>query len=85
MVDEGVTWAEIESCVREAGAKFLEKVEFFDLYRDRSGKQIPSDKKGIAFSVHFRAPDRTLRKEEADGAQGLIIESLSKALGAVLR
>ncbi|HLA37745.1 MAG TPA: phenylalanine--tRNA ligase subunit beta [Candidatus Brocadiales bacterium] len=85
VVDEGVTWAEIESCVREAGAKFLEKVEFFDLYRDRSGKQIPSGKKGIAFSVHFRAPDRTLRKEEADGAQGLIIESLSKALGAVLR
>ncbi|HHT9155321.1 MAG TPA: phenylalanine--tRNA ligase subunit beta, partial [Candidatus Tripitaka sp. YC43] len=82
VVDEGVTWAEVESCVREAGGEFLEKVEFFDLYR---GKQVPPGKKSVAFRIHFRTPDRTLTGEEADRAQGLIIESLSKALGAVLR
>ncbi|OHB90174.1 MAG: hypothetical protein A3D89_04430 [Planctomycetes bacterium RIFCSPHIGHO2_02_FULL_52_58] len=82
VVDEGVTWTEVESCVREAGAKFLEKVEFFDLYR---GKQVPPGKKGIAFRVHFRAPDRTLTGEEADGARGVIVDGLAKRLGAVVR
>ncbi len=82
VVDEGVSWAEIESCVEGAGVEFLDRVEFFDLYR---GKQVPPGKKSIAFRIYFRAPDRTLRKEEADQAQQLIIERLSKYLGVVLR
>ncbi|HHT9120606.1 MAG TPA: phenylalanine--tRNA ligase subunit beta [Candidatus Hypogeohydataceae bacterium YC41] len=82
VVDEGVTWAQIESCVRGAGLEFLEKIEFFDLYR---GKQVPPGKKSIAFRIHFRAPDRTLRKEEADSARGIIINELTKKLGAVVR
>jgi phenylalanyl-tRNA synthetase beta chain len=82
VVDEGVTWARIESCVRAAGVGLLEKIEFFDLYR---GKQVPPGKKSIAFRLHFRAPDRTLRAEEADRGRQLIIENLSKALEAKVR
>ncbi|MDI6760197.1 MAG: phenylalanine--tRNA ligase subunit beta [Candidatus Brocadiaceae bacterium] len=82
VVDEGVTWAEIESCVRGAGAKFLEKVEFFDLYR---GKQVPPGKKSVAFRIHFRAPDRTLTGEEVDRAREVIISELTRRLGATVR
>jgi len=82
VVDEGVTWAEVESCVREAGVEFLEKVEFFDLYR---GKQVPPGKKSVAFRIHFRTPDRTLTGEEADGAREVIIDGLAKKLGATVR
>lgn len=82
VIDEGITWAQIESCVREAGGELLEKLEFFDLYR---GKQVPPGKKSVAFRIHFRAPDRTLRREEADRAQAVIINELSRKLGATVR
>ncbi|MFN3467038.1 MAG: phenylalanine--tRNA ligase subunit beta, partial [Candidatus Brocadiales bacterium] len=82
VVDEAVTWAQIESCVREARVEFLEKIEFFDLYR---GKQVPPGKKSIAFRIHFRSPDRTLRAEEADRAREAIISELTERLGACVR
>lgn len=82
IVAEETSWAEVERCVRESGVKYLEAVEFFDLYR---GRQIPPGKKGIAFRILFRAPDRTLRNEEADEALQVIIDRLSRLLGVTLR
>lgn len=82
VVDEQVGWADVERCVKDSGTEFLEAVEFFDLYR---GKQVPAGKKSMAFRLYFRAPDRTLRSEEADEMQKLLTERLGKELGAVLR
>ena len=82
VVDEQVSWADIEKCIAESGLQYLESVEFFDLYR---GKQIPSGKKSLAFRLYFRAPDRTLRGEEANEMHKLVEERLGSALGAVLR
>ncbi|MFQ5862544.1 MAG: phenylalanine--tRNA ligase subunit beta [Candidatus Brocadiales bacterium] len=82
VVEEQVGWADVEKCIKDARLKFLEDIEFFDLY---SGKQVPAGKKSMAFRLYFRAPDRTLRGEEADEMQKLVIERLGKELGAVLR
>src|SRR3989338_2487219 len=82
VVDEQVSWADIEKCIAESGLQYLESVEVFDLYR---GKQIPSGKKSLAFRLYFRAPDRTLRGEEANEMHKLVEERLGSALGAVLR
>jgi phenylalanyl-tRNA synthetase beta chain len=59
----------------------LESVKLFDVY---TGSQIESGKKSAAFSVVFRAKDRTLTDAEADKAMERILDSLEK-LGAKLR
>ena len=81
VVDESVTWAQIEDCIRKLGLPNLERLEFFDIFH---GKQIPNGKKSIAFSLTFRASDRTLKREEAEESRRRAISAL-KALGAELR
>ncbi|MFQ5957113.1 MAG: phenylalanine--tRNA ligase subunit beta, partial [Candidatus Brocadiales bacterium] len=64
VVDEQVGWADVERCVKDSGLKFLEAVEFFDLYR---GKQVPAGKKSMAFRLHFRAPETSHRPLQLHG------------------
>ena len=80
LVDRETPVAEIEKVIRER-AKFLEKVTLFDVYE---GKGIPEGKRSVAFSLTFRAPDRTLSDEEVNRILSAIIDSLAK-IGATLR
>src|SRR3989339_632149 len=82
IVDEEVTWASIEKCIAAANISFMTAINFFDIYR---GKQIPSGKKSIAFNLCFQSSDRTLKSEEVDVAQQMILDNLYKTLGAELR
>ncbi len=69
--------------IRTASAgEILESVRLFDLY---TGKQIPSDKKSMAFALVFRAADRNLRDEEVDAWQRQIVQKLEQEVGAQLR
>ena len=45
----------------------------------------PEGTRSLAFSIDFRAADRTLTDEEADGAVAAIVERLSRDFGAQLR
>src|SRR3990172_2062692 len=82
IVDEEVTWASIEKCIAAANISFMTAINFFDIYR---GKQIPSGKKSIAFNLCYQSSDRTLKSEEVDVAQQMILDNLYKTLGAELR
>ncbi len=82
IVNEEVTWSSIEKCITGTRASFLKETNFFDVYR---GKQVPAGRKSIAFNLCFQAPDRTLTSEEVDSAQQIILDTLSKTLGAELR
>ncbi len=82
IVDDKTTWDSIKDCVKSAGINFLEAIEFFDVYK---GKQVEPGKKSIAFSLRFRALDRTLKSEEADAFQQTMLQKLNEKLGAVLR
>ena len=81
VVDEAVPWARIEGAIRDLRIPILESIEFFDIFR---GKQVPAGKKSIAFSLTFRAADRTLTSDEVEAARQSCIQSLA-ALGAALR
>ncbi len=81
VVDESMPWAHIEECVRRLELSILERMDFFDVFR---GKQVPSGKKSIAFSLVFRSPDRTLTSEEVEEARQSCIKALA-AIGAELR
>ncbi|MCD6575392.1 phenylalanine--tRNA ligase subunit beta [Candidatus Aerophobetes bacterium] len=63
-------------------AKYVEEVEFFDLYR---GPHVPPEYKSLSFSLIFRHPQRTLTDEEVNLIQEGIVKSLSEKWGAYLR
>ena len=81
VVDEAVQWAQMEQCIRKLSLPTLERIEFFDVFR---GRQVPQGKKSVAFSLAFRAPDRTLTSEEIEEARHACIKAL-EAIGATLR
>jgi phenylalanyl-tRNA synthetase beta chain len=59
-----------------AGSSFsAESVEVFDVYE---GKGLPEGKKGLAFSLVFRSPARTLTDEEVNGALKRIQDEVAK-------
>jgi phenylalanyl-tRNA synthetase beta chain len=61
-VKEDITVNIIENTIRERAGKYLESVQLFDVYK---GSQIESGYKSVAYSLSFRAPDRTLTDNEA--------------------
>ena len=63
LCDKAMPVASIEKIIRQAGGKLLEQVELFDVYE---GAQIEAGKKSVAYSLKFRAADRTLSDEDID-------------------
>ncbi|MFC1671607.1 phenylalanine--tRNA ligase subunit beta [Planctomycetota bacterium] len=82
ILDEKRSWADVESCVREKGSSLVEHIAVFDVYR---GEEIGTGKKSIAFSITYRAADRTLTGQDVDEVQAGIISSLTSELDATLR
>ena len=66
----------IEKIIKKNGGKILEHVSLFDVYE---GDQVPEGKKSVAFSLLFRALDRTLSDEEVNSAVNKILKELGKA------
>jgi phenylalanyl-tRNA synthetase beta chain len=82
VVDEVVKNEEIVNLIRKEGGELLESVHLFDLYR---GEAIPEGKKSQAYSLTFRASDRTLTDENVRPIFDRIILRLEKELGAKIR
>jgi len=82
VVDESVKWQDIEDAIKTLKIPVLESVQFFDLY---TGKQVPEDKKSIAFSLQFGSLERTLTSDEVDAAQEMIVNHLRNSFAAELR
>jgi phenylalanyl-tRNA synthetase beta chain len=73
--------AAVQHRLREAGGGLLESIELFDVYR---GSGIGEGKVSLAFSLSFRAPDRTLTDFEVDEAMGSI-QGAARAVGWQVR
>jgi phenylalanyl-tRNA synthetase beta chain len=82
LLDEAVSWHELEDVVRGAAGPLLESVAFVSQYR---GQGIPADKKSYVLRVQYRAKDRTLTGEEADQAQQSVVAACTQKLAAVQR
>lgn len=74
--------SEIEGVIKKYGKKLLEEVKLFDIFE---GEQIGKDKKSVAYSLKFRAADRTLTDEEINPIIEKILTQLEIELGAKLR
>jgi phenylalanyl-tRNA synthetase beta chain len=80
IVDSTVTAAEVEAALREGAGELLESLSLFDRY-DKLG----DGKISLAFSLVFRAADRTLTGAEVSELRDAAVKSAAKATGAVLR
>lgn len=82
LVDKDVAVARIEEIIKSTSGKILEEVKLFDVYE---GEQIPENKKSVAYSAVFRAPDRSLTGEEVQEVFDKVLKNLEKKLNAQLR
>lgn len=72
---------DIERIIRERGGKILESFSLFDIYE---GAQIKEGYKSVAYSITFRAKDRTLEDGDVSKAMTKILNGLEE-LGIELR
>jgi len=80
--DASVTVAALQAVIVSVGGKKLVSSSLFDIY---TGSPIPAGKKSVAFALQYRAEDRTLTDEDADGVTAKILQALDTKLGAVIR
>src|SRR5260370_1005985 len=83
LVAGGVAAGEGEAAlVAGAPRDLLEDVRLFDVY---PGSQVGQDRKSLAYTLRFRAPDRTLTAAEATAARDAAVAEAERQVGAVLR
>jgi phenylalanyl-tRNA synthetase beta chain len=82
VVEEDTAYADIEPVIRSAAGDLLEHVELFDVFR---GGTVPSGRKSLAFSLRYRAPDRTLEDDEVSATHTRVEEALRARFGAEIR
>ena len=72
---------QVEEVIEKNGGAYLESYALFDIYE---GEQIKKGFKSVAYSIVFRAKDKTLEEAEITSAMNKILEGL-EALGIELR
>jgi phenylalanyl-tRNA synthetase beta chain len=82
VVPQEVPADDVLSALRAGAGELLEDVALFDVY---AGKGIEDGKKSLAFSLRFRAADRTLTAEEASAARESAVAAAAERFGAVQR
>jgi phenylalanyl-tRNA synthetase beta chain len=87
VVAASVPAAEVEAALSAGAAgagdgSLLEEVALFDVY---TGEQAGEGNKSLAYTLRFRAPDRTLTDEEVTAARDAAVAEAGRRVGAVLR
>jgi phenylalanyl-tRNA synthetase beta chain len=82
VVDADVPAAEVAEALRAGAGELLESLRLFDVF---TGEQIGEGKKSLAYTLRFRAPDRTLTVEEASTAHDAAVAAAAARTGAVAR
>ncbi|HKD98046.1 MAG TPA: phenylalanine--tRNA ligase subunit beta [Micromonosporaceae bacterium] len=82
VVDTATPAAEVESALVDGAGPLLESVRLFDVY---ASDALGAGRKSLAYSLTFRAPDRTLTVEEAVAARDAAVAVAAQRHGATLR
>jgi phenylalanyl-tRNA synthetase beta chain len=87
VVAEAVPAADVQAALVAGAAAtgtgvLLEDVRLFDVY---TGEQAGEGNKSLAYTLRFRAPDRTLTAEEVGAARDAAVAEAARLTGAVLR
>ena len=71
---KSVTTAEIMDIIRTEGGSYLTDAFLFDVYE---GVHVPEGNVSLAYSLQYRAPDRTLTDAEIDASTDAILHALA--------
>jgi phenylalanyl-tRNA synthetase beta chain len=82
LVKDEIMVKQIEDIIKQRAGKILEEIQLFDVYK---GKQVPEGMKSVAYSIVFRAEDRTLTDDDVNKAMNKVIDGLKYNLDAQLR
>ena len=80
IVDAKISAQEVEQALRKGAGNLLESIKLFDRY-----DKIGDGKISLAFTLTFRASDRTLTGAEVSAMREAAVSMAEKATGAVLR
>ncbi len=82
LLDNSVTYDEIENIATQTEKKLLKEVNLFDVYE---GKNLPEGKKSYAVSFVFQDENKTLTDKQVDKMMNKLQQSFEKELKAELR
>ncbi|HEX4829826.1 MAG TPA: phenylalanine--tRNA ligase subunit beta [Trebonia sp.] len=82
VVAAAVPAAAVEEALAAGAGGLLEDVRLFDVY---TGAQLAAGEKSLAYTLRFRAPDRTLTVAETTAARDAAVAEASHRVGAVQR
>jgi phenylalanyl-tRNA synthetase beta chain len=82
VVDEAFRAGEIVEEVRALAEPHIESVRLFDCYR---GAPIAAGKKSLAYTIAYRAADRTLTDEEVNSFHAAVVDRLVRRFSLELR
>ncbi len=85
IVPEKLTHSEILRVIEEPAEPLLESVQLFDLFETRDGITFGPAAKSLAYTLTYRAKNRTLTNEEVTEVHARIREKLKCELGVTLR
>ncbi|HZG93790.1 MAG TPA: phenylalanine--tRNA ligase subunit beta [Mycobacteriales bacterium] len=74
--------AEVEAALRAGAGELLEECRLFDVY---AGTQVGAGRRSLAFTLRFRAADRTLTDDEVLRFRDAAVQSAAGRTGAELR
>lgn len=82
VLNNDVTWQQLEDCIKESAGDKLENIKLFDVYR---ADVLGLGKKSMAFNLLFSSCEKTLTVEEIDSAIKNILKNIREKLGGVIR
>lgn len=82
LAPETVKAGSIEDAIRRVAPELLEDLWLFDIY---TGDKIPKGFRSLAFSMLFRAEDRTLQEEEISCIMQQVVKMLRQEFSAEIR
>ncbi len=82
VVEKSVSAGEVEAALRAGAGPLLEDLRLFDVY---TGPQVGERHRSLAYSMRFRAGDRTLTDTEVLAARDAAVTAAAQQTAAVLR
>ena len=75
LVDRKTPASDVAGALRSVDKKLVRSVELFDEYR---GKNVPDDKRSLAFAIEFGAMDRTLDTKDVERLRTAVSTTVAK-------
>ncbi|MCL2414486.1 MAG: phenylalanine--tRNA ligase subunit beta [Bacteroidales bacterium] len=82
LVDEKITFSQIQKLAYDTEKKYLRSVNLFDVYE---GDKLPEGKKSYAISFILQDAEKTLSEKQITGVMEKMMRQMTEKLGAVIR